>query len=189
MLAVATRAGRISPIAFLASSVRVDITASLPDQIAFQRHLEKPSLPIFKLGMSVTILQFIAVVAALGIQHPRAETSGNEIYAKIILETHENVKEGKSLAQTLSQYPRHFPTTFTKMIELAEGTGTLEENLGYLYDFHSDEIEDLTTNMTTLLEPILLILIGLSIAALALTIINPVYQLIGRLHKMTRASP
>lgn len=106
----------------------------------------------------------------------------NSVYEKILKEAHVTVSGGANLSVALAKYPKYFPATFIRLVEAGEGTGTLEENLMYLYDFYSDEVLDLATNITTLLEPILIILVGMLIGLLAITIVVPVYQLTGTIN-------
>lgn len=113
-----------------------------------------------------------------------ADTIGNNIYAKALTETNLKVQDGQNLAACLTLYPKLFPPTFVKMIEVGEATGTLEENLDYLYDFHSEEVQDMANNLTTLLEPLLLIFIGAMIGFLALIIVTPIYQLTGSINEV-----
>lgn len=107
---------------------------------------------------------------------------GNKVYEKVFSKIIDDVKSGKNLADSLSKYPDFFPITYTKMIEVGEQTGSLEENLSYLYDFYTEDVIDMSNNLTTLLEPILLIFVGGMIGGLALIIITPIYQLTGSLN-------
>jgi len=106
-----------------------------------------------------------------------SETIGNYKYKEILEEITENVKSGQNLADSLAKYPKYFEPTYIRMIEVGESTGTLEDNFQQLYEFYEEDVKEMTTNMTTLLEPILLIFIGCMIGLLAITIISPVYQL------------
>ena len=67
----------------------------------------------------------------------------------------------------------------SKMIKVGERTGNLEEVLIYMSDFYEEEIDNITKNLTTILEPILLMVIGLGVAFVALAIIGPIYSLTG----------
>lgn len=111
-----------------------------------------------------------------------SDTIGNHVYKKILVKVSEEVKSGQTLATSLSRYPQYFPPTYVKMLEVGESTGSLEETLKHMYDFYQEEVEDMTDNLTTLLEPILLIFIGAMIGFLAIIIIAPIYQLTGNLN-------
>ena len=70
------------------------------------------------------------------------------------------------------------------MISVGEKTATLEDNLLYLYDFYAEEVEEMTNNMSTIIEPLLLIFIGLMVAVLAISIVGPIYQLTGNINQL-----
>ena len=112
-----------------------------------------------------------------------SDTIDNVVYRDILLYTKEKVKGGQTLAKCLGEFPKQFPPSYLKMIQVGEKTGTLEENLYYLYEFHTEEVKDFTNNMTTLLEPILLVFIGMTIGLLAITIVAPIYQLTGSINE------
>lgn len=104
------------------------------------------------------------------------ETMTNSYFSDSVLSVYKEVKGGKNLADSMSQYQQYFPISFIRIIQAGEKTGTLEENLSYMYDSYSAEVEDMANNMVTLLEPLLLILAGAMIGLLAITIVAPIYQ-------------
>jgi type IV pilus assembly protein PilC len=104
------------------------------------------------------------------------ETTTNVFFSEAILEVYKEVKGGKNLADSMSVYEKYFPISFIRIIQAGEKTGTLEENLSYMYDSFSSEVEDMANNMVTLLEPIMLILAGCMIGLLAITIVAPIDQ-------------
>jgi type IV pilus assembly protein PilC len=106
-----------------------------------------------------------------------AETVENYIFRRAAEDVHRKVSEGTNLATAMRDNPKEFPATFMKMVEVGEETGTLEENLMYLHDFYAEEVTEMSNNLATLLEPILLVFIGIMIGLLAITIISPIYQL------------
>jgi type IV pilus assembly protein PilC len=134
----------------------------------------------FSRSLGILLESGIPIVNAIRIS---SDTVDNVVYSKLLADVHEEVKSGKSLTESLSKYPKHFPLTFTKLIEVGERTGTLEENLMYLHEFYADDVEDMSNNLATLLEPILLVFIGLMIGGLAIMIISPIYQLTGSINE------
>ena len=104
------------------------------------------------------------------------ETLTNSIYSEIVGKMCKDVKDGKNLAMSMYVYQKYFPISFIRVIEAGEKTGTLEENLAYMYGAFSAEVEEMSDNMVTLLEPLLLIFAGLMIGLLAITIVAPIYQ-------------
>jgi type IV pilus assembly protein PilC len=144
------------------------------------------SIPIFKKlntnNILTTFSRTLGILLESGIPIQPAmkitgDTISNGIYANIVRQIADNLKSGKNLAQSLNQYKKYFPLTYVKMIEVGESSGSLEQNLDYLYEFYAEEVEEMSNNLTTLLEPIMLIFVGLMIGALALMIIGPIYQL------------
>lgn len=111
-----------------------------------------------------------------------ADTTSNYVFAKALEEVKKDVKGGNTLAISLAHHPKLFPETYTKILEISESTGTLEENLNFLSDYYTSEVTDLTENLATLLEPILLIIVAVMIGLLAITIVGPIYQLIGSIN-------
>lgn len=140
---------------------------------------KKHILTNFSRTLGILMGSGIPISSALEIA---ARTVENTIYTKILVEIHESVKAGNNLAASLTKYATYFPPTYTKMIEIGEETGTLEENLNFLYDFYAEEVTDMSNNLATLLEPLLLVFIGAMIGLLAIMIIGPIYQLTGSIN-------
>jgi type IV pilus assembly protein PilC len=137
---------------------------------------------LFRYNVLMTFARTVNILMANGIPIAKAlsitaETTSNSEYAAIFAKVHLSVKDGLNLADSLSQYKNHFPATFVKMIEIGEQTGTLSDNLNYLYEFYAEDVQEMSANLTTLLEPILLIFIGIMVGGLALMIVGPIYQL------------
>ena len=65
------------------------------------------------------------------------------------------------------------------MLAVGEKTGSIDQSLIYISQFYEDDIEETAANLTTILEPALLLIIGLVVAFVALAIISPIYQLTG----------
>lgn len=142
--------------------------------------------PIFnqvvKLQILTSVARTIGVLMSNGIPLVRAiritaETTSNSVYNEILTAVALEVENGTSLAIALEKHKKYFPETFIKLIELGESSGTLEENLRYLYGFYSEDLGELTNNMASLIEPLLLILIGAMIGVLAVIIVGPIYSL------------
>lgn len=91
----------------------------------------------------------------------------------------DGITAGRSLTTTLTKNPTIFPPLFLKMVEVGEKTGTLPELLSDTADFFENEVDNIAKNSTTVIEPILLLIIGLLVGFMALAIISPIYQLTG----------
>lgn len=109
-----------------------------------------------------------------------AKTLSNVIISKDLLRIGTSLTKGKSIAQTLKEEKFwEFPSLVTKMISVGERTGKLDESLLYLGEYYEEEIDTFSKNLTTIIEPILLIGIGLMVGFVALAIITPIYQFTG----------
>jgi len=103
-------------------------------------------------------------------------TVNNSVYSNIIKNIYDEVKRGQDISTSLKKYPKYFPISYIKLIEVGEVSGTLEENLMYLQDYYESEVKEMSDNITTYIEPILLIVIGVVIGIMAITIVMPLYQ-------------
>jgi type IV pilus assembly protein PilC len=104
------------------------------------------------------------------------QTTPNSYYATALLAVSKEVKGGKNLADSMLAHKKYFPISLIRIIGAGEKTGTLEDNLTYMYESYSGEVEEMANNLVTLLEPLLLIFAGAMIGLLAITIIAPIYQ-------------
>jgi type IV pilus assembly protein PilC len=115
----------------------------------------------------------IPLVNALDIS---ARSIGNQFMARELHLASQQVREGRALAQAMNERGQ-FPDVAIKMIEVGESTGALQDMLNSLADFYDEEIETGLGRFVTLVEPILLVTMGLVIAALLLALYMPLFQL------------
>jgi len=108
------------------------------------------------------------------------EVVGNESYKNIILKAQAEVKKGEQISTTFANFPEVFPPVFTQMTKVGEKTGTLDSTLMNLVDFYQQEIDRSINSLLSLIEPILIIALGLVVAIFTIAVITPVYQMIGR---------
>ncbi|MCX6743664.1 MAG: type II secretion system F family protein [Candidatus Parcubacteria bacterium] len=74
-----------------------------------------------------------------------------------------------------------FPKVVSQMISVGERTGTLEKNILYLSDFYQKDVDNISKNLSSVIEPILLIFVGLIVAIIGAAILSPIYQFIDTL--------
>ncbi len=103
-------------------------------------------------------------------------------HRRALEEIAERVKRGEFLYIYLEQNPRLFPSTLSRMIEVGERTGNLATNLFYLADFYESELDEMVRNLSSILEPLLLLMMGGVVAFVALSIITPIYQVTQAIH-------
>lgn len=104
-------------------------------------------------------------------------TLHNDYYKSFMLSASEKIKGGGTLYEFLKTKTNLFPLTDCQIINVGEESGTLSNSLAYCASLHEEELDDITKNLSTILEPILFIIIGLAVGALALAIISPLYSI------------
>ncbi len=116
----------------------------------------------------------IAVVQGLEVTSDAME---NSYYKEVLISTAENVKLGKPLTQALQEHERLFPFIVTQMLSIGEETGNLEDILEQLATHFEAEVDDTMRNMSSIIEPLLLLVIGGVVGFLALALISPIYNI------------
>ncbi len=139
--------------------------------------IQNISLASLTRNLGIMLKSGLTITAAL---ETVSEVEGNLVYKKDLLKIAEAVRKGKSIESALvdGKY-KEFPLFMIRMIGVGEKSGNLEENLAYLGDYFETEVDTVTKNLATTLEPMLLIFIGIIVAFVALSIISPIYQVTG----------
>lgn len=104
-----------------------------------------------------------------------ADASSNLVYKKALQDAVIEVQKGKTLYAYFEEHEHLFPPTVSRMIEVGEKTGNLDNNLAYLAEFYENEVDEVTKNLSGILEPILLVVMGVAVGFVALAIITPIY--------------
>jgi type IV pilus assembly protein PilC len=103
------------------------------------------------------------------------DTVSNYIYKQIIGETEQRVSEGEKISSVLVKYPDYAPPFVVQMIQVGEDTGRLDKNLMEIVNFYNKEVKRTVEVFTAMLEPILIIFLGVVVALLAVTVLEPLY--------------
>ena len=147
----------------------------------FGKILRNAELTSFCRNFGILLQGGVPLTSALVIM---VKITTNSVFQYYVVHLLAASEKGKSLSEELSdKYYSNIPLLVTKMIAVGEKTGNLDDTLLYLADFFEDEVDDATRNISTLLEPIMLLLIGGIVAFVALAIISPIYQLTGSINK------
>jgi type IV pilus assembly protein PilC len=102
------------------------------------------------------------------------ETSGNLVIERAAKAVQESVRRGESLAGPLSQHPV-FPPMVVQMMAVGEDTGALDTMLGKVADFYDDEVEATTEQLTSLIEPLMIVVIGAIVGAMVIAMYMPIF--------------
>ncbi len=101
----------------------------------------------------------------------------NNVYKKMIRDASLKVEQGGGLGESFSFNEKFFPPLFVKLLAVGDKTGSVEDSTGQLAEIYEKDVDNMTKNLSVLLEPILLVLMGVVVGGLALSIIMPIYQL------------
>ncbi|OGV90816.1 hypothetical protein A3A66_03655 [Microgenomates group bacterium RIFCSPLOWO2_01_FULL_46_13] len=106
-------------------------------------------------------------------------------YRSMAKDLSEQIRKGKSMADTF-RGQKEFPSILTQMIATGEKSGTLDKTLADLATFYEQEVEESVKNATQLLEPLLMLLVGIGVGAVILSIISPLYSVVGSLQQVQK---
>jgi type IV pilus assembly protein PilC len=117
-----------------------------------------------------------------GISLPRAleiseKILGNVYFKKVLNEGLEYVKKGKRLSEIFKKHPQIISPTFTMMLETGEISGETSTLLKKIADFYENEVGEMTKSLTSIIEPILLLLIGGVVLFFAISMLQPIYSM------------
>jgi len=105
-----------------------------------------------------------------------SRTAGNKIVENAVLATRQSVSEGKTLAEPLSK-AKVFPPMVTQMIAVGEATGALDNMLNKIADFYDDEVDSAVAALTSLLEPMLMVFLGVTVGFVIVAMYMPIFQM------------
>ncbi len=146
----------------------------------FGRITVSANLARFNRTLSSLLQSGTSIVKALEIV---TNTVSNDLYKKAIQAASNKVEQGGKLGESLENNEKLFPVLVTKMLYIGEKTGSLETTTNRLATMYEREVDNLTRNLSVLLEPLLLIFMGVLVGGIALAIILPIYQLPNLLQK------
>ena len=156
-----TEAGRFQTDAFM---LRTPVFGKLIRKVAISR---------FTRTLSTLTRSGVAILGALEIAE---RTSGNEVFAKVIREAHESVRNGETLAEPLAR-SEQFPAMVTRMIGVGEKTGALEQMLQKVADFYDSEVRAAVDGLTSLIEPLLIFFMGIVVGGIVIALFMPILNL------------
>ncbi len=106
-----------------------------------------------------------------------AKTSGNKVIEYSIREVRKAVSEGKTIAEPLTRL-KVFPPMVTHMISVGESTGALDQMLSKIADFYDDEVDAAVSNLTAMMEPMLMVFLGTTVGFVVVAMYLPIFKMI-----------
>lgn len=111
-----------------------------------------------------------------------AETTDNLVYKAEYQNMSEVIQRGERLSTYLLQRPHLFPPVMSQLIAVGERSGNLSNTLIYLSELYEGEVDDFTKNLSSLIEPALMVVMGILVGFVAISIITPIYGITQNLH-------
>jgi type IV pilus assembly protein PilC len=135
---------------------------------------KKTALARFGRTLSALVRSGVPILESLDIV---AETSGNWVVSEAVRDTQQQVKRGEPLSKRLEMHPV-FPPMVVQMMTVGEETGALDEMLDKIADFYDQEVEATVNALTSLIEPILIVIMGVVIGGMIIALYLPMFDVI-----------
>lgn len=146
--------------------LRLPVIGSLLQRIAVARFSRTLGTMV---SSGVPILESMDIVS---------KTAGNKIIEEAIVKARGSISEGKTIAEPLAE-SNVFPAMVTQMVAVGEATGALDVMLNKIADFYDEEVDSAVEALTSLLEPMLMVFLGVVIGGLVIAMYLPVFKLAG----------
>jgi type IV pilus assembly protein PilC len=140
----------------------------------FGKLVHKTALTRFARTLSVLLRSGVPILESLEIT---SETVSNSVISKAIKDTQAAVKTGESVAKPLATHPT-FPPMVVQMMAVGEETGALDEMLDKVADFYDQEVEATVNALTSLLEPLLIVVMGSAVGGMVVALYMPMFNII-----------
>jgi type IV pilus assembly protein PilC len=141
----------------------------------------KTAISRFARTLGTLVTSGVPILQALNITR---ETAGNAAIARAIARVHDCVKEGESIVQPL-EASKQFPPMVVSMIDVGEETGKLPEMLLKMADVYDDEVDNAVAALTSMLEPIMIVLLAIIVGTIVLALFTPLISIITGLQEQT----
>jgi type IV pilus assembly protein PilC len=139
--------------------------------------LKKIAVARFTRTLGTLITSGVPILEGLAIT---ARTSGNAVLEEALMKVRKAVEEGRTIVDPLRE-SGVFPNMVTQMIGVGEATGAMDAMLQKIADFYEDEVDVATKNLLTLLEPIMIVFLGVVVGGIVISLYLPMFSLIAKL--------
>ncbi len=139
--------------------------------------LRKVAVAKFTRTMGTMLSSGVAILEALDIV---GKTAGNKTIEDAIIKVRSGISEGRTMADPLTE-SGVFPSMVCQMISVGEATGALDAMLGKIADFYDEEVDQAVENLTSLIEPFMLVFLGITIGGLVVAMYLPIFKMAGAL--------
>lgn len=177
----------IGGIAALVAAVYFSVRSKAGAAIAVKIAIHAPVVgELMKETYSARAARTMASLLASGVEmltalSIAAEVVGNATFADVITEAEKRVQKGDPLSVSFAEHPKLYPILFSDMISVGEETGKVAEMLGQVAEYYENDVEERTKDLSTIIEPVLMLIIGLSVGVFAVSMIGPIYSLTSKI--------
>jgi type IV pilus assembly protein PilC len=137
--------------------------------------IRKVAVAKFSRTMGTMLASGVAILEALDIV---ARTAGNKTIEAAVYTVRSGISEGRTMADPLIQ-SGVFPSMVCQMIAVGESTGALDAMLEKIADFYDDEVDQAVENLTSMIEPFMLLFLGVTIGGLVIAMYLPIFKMAG----------
>ncbi len=127
-------------------------------------------------NMDTMLTSGISIIRAIDLT---GNVVGSRIYKDILKKVLEDVKAGSSLSAAFEKYPDEMPGIMVQMVKVGEETGSLGQILKTLGDFYKREVDDAIDTLVGMIEPVMIVFLGLGVGVLLVSVLMPIYQMTG----------
>ncbi len=147
----------------------------------YGQFLQNSEMANFCRNMGMMLKSGLPIARALKVAR---EATYNLVFRSYVTDLVAAVDRGQTIEKTWSgAEKKYIPVIVPRMIGVGEKTGRLDESLLYLADFFEGEVDDMAKNLSSILEPAMLLVVAGFVAFLAFSIISPIYQFTGSVHR------
>ena len=135
--------------------------------------LRKVAVARFSQNMAIILSSGVPILEGLAIT---ARTAGNKVVEKAIMDSRVSISQGKTVAEPLAE-SKIFPPMVCHMVAVGETTGGLDGMLRKIAEFYEEEVDDAVANLTALMEPAIMVVLGVILGGLVISMYLPIFQL------------
>jgi type IV pilus assembly protein PilC len=135
--------------------------------------LRKVAVARFSQNMAILLNSGVPILDSLAIT---ARTAGNKVVERSIMDARISISQGKTVAEPLTE-SRIFPPMVCQMVAIGENTGQLDSMLKKVADFYEEEVDNAVANLTALMEPMIMVVLGVVLGGLVISMYLPIFQL------------
>lgn len=135
--------------------------------------IRKVAVARFSQNMSILLTSGVPILDGLAIT---SKTAGNKVVEKAIMDARVSISQGRTVAEPLAE-SKVFPPMVCHMVAIGENTGALDSMLKRVGEFYEDEVDNAVANLTAMMEPMIMIVLGIVLGGLVISMYLPIFQL------------